>query len=97
MRKRDTMFCGYEVTAVRENKTKLRATTKRILRKLKKDGVAIYQYDDSKEGVFSCDQIIAIADSIGLITYSSPYYLVVIDNKTPGRNFSVQQAEDENE
>ena len=56
---KDIMFCGYEVP---ENICRL---TKTVLRRLKRDGIVVVNYDDNY-GRIAAEEIEHIAGSIGL-------------------------------
>lgn len=54
--------------------------TKSILRKIHLNGVVIFEHDDG-EGIFTRDELIEIADAIGLPYYKEPYRLVLFSEE----------------
>jgi len=53
--------------------------TKRVLRKLRKTGIIVFQHDDGPTAI-THEQLVETADSIGLNCYQTRYEVVLIDN-----------------
>lgn len=54
--------------------------TRKILRKLKKEGVVVFEHDDG-EGLWTRDELIEIAGAIGLPYHLEPYRLTLFDEE----------------
>ena len=67
-----TTIAGYECLKT------ISPQTKRVLRKLRKAGVIVFQHDDGL-ALITRDQLIDTADAIGLNCYPTPYEVVLID------------------
>lgn len=65
---------GYEC---HEDTTK---SAKKMLRKLKKNGFLIFQYDDS-EGLLVASELVEIAGYIGLKLFEEPYRITLFDER----------------
>lgn len=52
--------------------------TKRVLRKLRKTGIIVFQHDDGFSAI-THEQLVEIADAIGLDCYQTRYKVVLID------------------